>query len=30
MIDDTVRQLAQGPNFAALSTLMPDGSPRPR
>jgi PPOX class probable F420-dependent enzyme len=28
MIDDTVRQLAQGPNFAALSTLMPDGQPQ--
>lgn len=28
MIDDTVKQLAQQPNFAALSTLMPDGQPQ--
>ena len=28
MIDDTVKQLAQQPNFAALTTLMPDGQPQ--
>lgn len=28
MIDDTVKQLAQQPNFATLSTLMPDGQPQ--
>ena len=28
MIDDAVKQLAQQPNFAALSTLMPDGQPQ--
>ncbi len=28
MIDDATRQLATGPNFAALSTLMPDGQPQ--
>jgi PPOX class probable F420-dependent enzyme len=28
MIDETVKQLAQQPNFAALSTLMPDGRPQ--
>jgi|SRR5919109_109427 PPOX class probable F420-dependent enzyme len=27
MIDDTVRALAQGPNFAALTTLLGDGTP---
>ena len=27
MIDDTVRQLATGKNFAALTTLLPDGTP---
>ena len=28
MIDDAVRTLAQGKNFAALTTLMPDGQPQ--
>lgn len=28
MIDDAVRALAQGANFAALTTLMPDGQPQ--
>ncbi|MDQ3384999.1 MAG: PPOX class F420-dependent oxidoreductase [Actinomycetota bacterium] len=28
MIDETVKQLAQQPNFAALTTLMPDGQPQ--
>lgn len=28
MIDDAVRQLAQGKNFAALTTLLPDGQPQ--
>jgi PPOX class probable F420-dependent enzyme len=28
MIDETVKQLASGPNFATLSTLMPDGQPQ--
>lgn len=28
MIDDNVKQLAQQPNFAALTTLMPDGQPQ--
>ena len=27
MLDPRVRDLASGPNFAALSTLLPDGSP---
>jgi PPOX class probable F420-dependent enzyme len=27
MIDDTVRALAQGPNFAAFTTLLADGMP---
>lgn len=27
MIDDAVRTLASGPNFAALTTLLPDGMP---
>jgi len=27
MLDDTTRQLAQGRNFAALTTLLPDGRP---
>ncbi len=28
MIDQAVKQLAQGPNFAALTTLLPDGQPQ--
>jgi len=28
MIEDAVRTLAQGANFAALTTLMPDGQPQ--
>lgn len=28
MIDDATKQLATGANFAALSTLMPDGQPQ--
>ncbi len=28
MLNDKVRALAEGPNFAALSTLMPDGQPQ--
>jgi len=28
MINDAVRALAQGKNFAALTTLMPDGQPQ--
>lgn len=28
MIEDAVRALAQGANFAALTTLMPDGQPQ--
>lgn len=28
MIDETFKQLAQQPNFAALTTLMPDGQPQ--
>lgn len=28
MLDDAVRTLAQGKNFAALTTLMPDGQPQ--
>ena len=28
MIDDAVKTLAQGANFAALTTLMPDGQPQ--
>ena len=28
MIDDAVRTLAQGKNFATLTTLMPDGQPQ--
>lgn len=28
MIEDAVRTLAQGKNFAALTTLMPDGQPQ--
>jgi len=28
MLDDAVRTLAQGANFAALTTLMPDGQPQ--
>ncbi len=28
MIDEAVKQLAQGPNFAALTTLLPDGQPQ--
>ena len=27
-LDDDVRRLVDAPNFAALSTLMPDGSPK--
>lgn len=27
MIDDAIRKLAQEPNFAALTTLLPDGMP---
>jgi PPOX class probable F420-dependent enzyme len=27
MIDDTVRQLATGPNFATITTLLSDGMP---
>ena len=27
MIDDAVRTLARGPNFAAFTTLLPDGMP---
>ena len=27
-LDEDVRRLVDGPNFAALSTLMPDGSPK--
>lgn len=27
MIDDAIKTLAQGPNFAALTTLLPDGMP---
>ncbi len=27
-LDDAVRALAHGPNFAALTTLMPDGQPQ--
>ena len=27
MIDDAVRRLAKGPNFAAFTTLLPDGRP---
>ena len=27
-LDENVRRLVDGPNFAALSTLMPDGSPK--
>jgi len=28
MLHDQVRALAEGPNFAALTTLMPDGQPQ--
>ncbi len=28
MIDDSIRALAEGKNFAALTTLMPDGQPQ--
>ncbi|HEX2038408.1 MAG TPA: PPOX class F420-dependent oxidoreductase [Acidimicrobiales bacterium] len=28
MIDDVVRQLATGPNFATITTLLPDGTPQ--
>lgn len=28
MLHEKVRTLAEGPNFAALSTLMPDGQPQ--
>ncbi len=28
MLEDQVRALAEGPNFAAFSTLMPDGQPQ--
>jgi len=28
MLEDAVRTLAQGANFAALTTLMPDGQPQ--
>lgn len=28
MIEDGVKKLAQGPNFAALTTLLPDGQPQ--
>jgi len=28
MLDDAVRQLAAGPNFAALTTLLPGGQPQ--
>lgn len=28
MLDDQVRALAEGPNFAAFSTLLPDGQPQ--
>ena len=28
MLHDKVRALAEGPNFAALTTLMPDGQPQ--
>lgn len=28
MLEDLVRELAAGPNFAAFTTLMPDGQPQ--
>ena len=28
MLDERVRNLAEGPNFAALTTLLPDGQPQ--
>ena len=28
MLDDKIRQLAQGRNFATVTTLMPDGTPQ--
>ncbi len=28
MLNDKVRSLAEGPNFAAISSLMPDGQPQ--
>ncbi|MGH9128419.1 MAG: pyridoxamine 5'-phosphate oxidase family protein, partial [Acidimicrobiales bacterium] len=28
MINDDVKALAQAPNFAALTTLLPDGQPQ--